>query len=95
MAKIKPEAEKAIKVKKVIEPKPITETVKYAPVIEIDASKLKILKVNGGTEGDKMLLKCTGMDNLRFGKWIIVCEGLVHANFVFEKEWELISICRI
>lgn len=92
---IKPVEEKAVKVKKVIVPKPVTETVKYAPVIEIDASKLKILEVEGGKEGDKMLLICKGSDNVYLNKWIIVGENVTHAHFVFEKDWKFKSICRL
>ncbi len=91
----KPDEEKAVKVKKVFAPKPVTETVKYAPVIEIDASELKILKVEGGQEGDKMLLICNGSDNIHLNKLIIVGENVTHAHFVFEKDWKLKSICRL
>ncbi len=91
----KPDEEKAVKVKKVIVPKPVTETVKYAPIIEIDASKLKILKVEGGKEGDKMLLICSGSDNIHLNKLIITGENVTHACLVFEKDWKLKSICRL
>ena len=90
-----PDEEKAVKVKKVFEPKPVKETVKYSPRIEIDASKLKILTVNGGEEGDEMLLICKGEENVHLNKWIIIGGNITHARCVFEKEWELVSICRI
>jgi len=90
-----PDAEKAIKVKKVFEPKPVEETVKYSPRIEIDASKLKILTVEGGKEDDEMLLVCKGKESVHLNKWIIPCENITHANCVFEKEWKLVSICRV
>ncbi len=97
--KKKPDSEKAIKVNKVIAPKPVTETVKYKSVIEIDASKLKILNIEGGKEGDKMLLKCEGSDDIHLGKGtdskIITGENITHAVLVFDKVWKLVSICRL
>lgn len=97
--KKKPESEKAVKVNKVIAPKPVTETIKYSPVIEIDASKLKILNIEGGEESDKMLLICKGSDDIHLGKGtdgkIIGCENLTHAVLSFDKVWKLVSICRV
>lgn len=97
--KKKPDAEKAIKVEKVVVPKPVTETIEYSSVVEIDASKLKILNIKGGKEGDKMLLKCKGSDDIHLGKGtdgkIITGEDLTHAVLVFDKVWKLKSICRL
>ena len=95
VAKTPPAVEK-VEVKK---KQPQVEQVPYKDVVEIDASKPKVLDIEVPESKGKMLLKCFGDSDLQLGKGtdgnVIHCKGETHAALEFFEIWQLMSVCKL